>query len=802
MSYRERTGFGLLTTLVVLALGAGLAMAQTPQTIIIDGINDFLPGNLADADGLDTQYTEIDLGDIYITNDAVNLYLGFQVGPGNFGSNQLGFAIDVGTVGGGTSDPWGRAIEWSSATNKPDFMFYVNLDNNWQASYSWDGSAWVNIVQGPGALGWATGTDFREMAVMLGSLGVSPGSPVNWELWFTQDSPTKGPLDCAANDGQQMSVPGFTLWDAASPVPLFDYHAYTVQAAVDPDPPTVVQVQAASYPADSFFDVYFNEPVDQATAETVGNYALTGATISTALIDGSDPSIVHLTLNSAIGGSASLYNLTVTNVKDLAGNTIVADGVGNVACFALKDITFRGKMGFLLANTTEIPPFVFHVEGDKLPLTFGPLGDSGAMTDTGTDDIWEFSTTMLYSGDCGAGTASESFEWKFNFKESIYEPMAGNRSHTLDLANGATDIIEVWWNDEDPTQFTVHDIDVLFFVNMNNTAIAPGDTVSINGSIAPLNFNTPSDNPLVDDGSGVDAVAGDGIYSTVVTFPLGSKKSVDYKFLLNSEYECSGLGDRNVFLNDTLFDTIGGALGPLTLPTVNYDFCNAIWRAVEVVFQVDFNNTAWESIGPGDVVGVNGTPNNAEPPTFDWTIPSLNLMMDDGVAPDLVAGDKIYSVSVIFPDTSAQNIDFKYLFNDAYEGSTVGNRYFAIDPDNFDAVGNPQILPVHVFQDLGLTPVTQVRLPLMMLDQNLPNPFNPSTEIKFNISRAGTGSLRVYNVRGELVRTLQSGKFAAGPGSVVWDGRANSGKAVGSGVYFYRLEIGGEALTKRMVLLK
>jgi len=337
---------------------------------------------------------------------------------------------------------------------------------------------------------------------------------------------------------------------------------------------------------------------------------------------------------------------------------------------------------------------------------------------------------------------------------------------------------------------------------MNQTAWMPGDLVSINGSVPPLNWDIPSLTQLVDDGTGVDAVADDGIWSIVITFPAGSRKSVDYKFLLNDEHECQDLGDRNVYLNDELFDTIGGALGPLTLPVVTYDFCNAIWRAVEVIFAVDFNNTAWENIGPGDVVGVNGTPNNADPPTFDWSIPSLNVMMDDGVTPDAVAGDKIYTVSVVFPDTSAQNVEYKYLVNDVYELSTVGNRYFSIDPDNYDAVGNPQVLPVDVYQSLDLSPVLPPSLTNLVLNQNTPNPFNPSTEISFNVGAAGLGSLAVYNVRGELVRTLQSGRFAAGPGMVVWDGRADSGKAVGSGVYFYRLEVGAEILTKRMVLLK
>jgi len=439
-----------------------------------------------------------------------------------------------------------------------------------------------------------------------------------------------------------------------------------------------------------------------------------------AVRNGSDPSIVRLELDTILIESASLYQVTVSNVRDLAGNPITQNGVDNTGCVGLKKVVFRGRFGPFLANLGGTPPYEFSVEGGKAPLTFDPVYDTGIMADTGLDDIWEFTTVMSYAGDCVGGTASESFEWKFNFDRGTWEPLPSNRVHTLDLANGSIDTLEFWWNDEDPTQFIAHDIDVLFFVDMSNTAWVAEDSVSINGSVAPLTFDVPPITQLVDDGTGVDEIAGDDIWSIVITFPAGSRKDVAYKFLLNSSYECESLGDRDVFLNDELFDTIGGALGPLTLPTVNYDFCNAIWRAVKVVFSVDFNNTGWENLKPEDVVTVNGTPNNTEPPTFDWSVPSLTVMMDDGVAPDLVAGDKIYTVSVIFPDTSAQNVEYKYLFNDVYEGPSQPNRYFSIDPDNYDAVGNPQILPVDMFQNLPASPVPQLVLTTLELGQNAP----------------------------------------------------------------------------------
>ena len=797
---RGNTGL-LLPVLAALVLCAGPALAQTPQTIVLDGVNDFLPGNLVDADGGDTQFPNLDLGDFYLTNDAVNLYLGMAHDAGGWGSVQLGLAIDVNTADGGSTDPWGRQLEWSLAAFKPDFMFYVNLDNNWQASYQWNGSGWTNLNQGPGSLNWQTGTTFRELSVMLGTLGVAAGGTLHVEAWVTQDGGTKGPLDAGAGDGSQLSTPGFTLWDTSVPIPMVDMYPYTVLAAADNDAPLVSHVGATSYPVGSLFNVYFNEPVSAATAENPANYAFSGATVTGAVRDASDPSIVHLTLAAALAESASLYTLAVTGVQDLAGNTIVADGDGNAACFMLKKVVFRGLFGPYLSSLGA-GPHAFSVEGDTAPLTFGTLCDTGIMADTLVDDIWEYETIFLVQGDCALGTAVKNVEWKFVYNCSVYEPLAANRVHTLDLASGSTDIIEAYWNNMDPSAFTAHDIDVEFFVDMSASAYLPGGTVTLNGSVAPLSFDVPSLTALVDDGSGNDATAGDGVFSGLVTFPAGVVKDVNYKFLLNDEYECSTQSDRHLFLNDEMFDTVGGALGALTLPVVRYDFCNTVWRPVEVVFSVDFNGTAFADIAPTDVVSVNGTPNNADPVTFDWSVPSLNVMADDGVAPDLVAGDLIYTVAVVFPDTSAQNIEYKFLLNDEYECTDQANRTASLNPDAYDAEGNPQVLPVDRFGVCSVSGVPHHDASLLFLQQNAPNPFNPMTTIRFNVPRAGFGTLRVYNIRGELVRTLLAGQLEAGEGSAIWNGRTDGDSPAGSGVYFYRLETAGQAVSKRMVLLK
>jgi len=90
----------------------------------------------------------------------------------------------------------------------------------------------------------------------------------------------------------------------------------------------------------------------------------------------------------------------------------------------------------------------------------------------------------------------------------------------------------------------------------------------------------------------------------------------------------------------------------------------------------------------------------------------------------------------------------------------------------------------------------------LALMQNYPNPFNPVTTIRFDLPENTRVRLAIYDCAGREIVPLLDGECEAGAHEVSWDGRDARGAAVGTGIYFYRLMAGKQALTKKMVLLK
>ena len=88
------------------------------------------------------------------------------------------------------------------------------------------------------------------------------------------------------------------------------------------------------------------------------------------------------------------------------------------------------------------------------------------------------------------------------------------------------------------------------------------------------------------------------------------------------------------------------------------------------------------------------------------------------------------------------------------------------------------------------------------LSQNMPNPFNPTTTIPYAVATAGPVSLNIYNLQGQLVKTLVHETAAPGEHHATWNGRDMAGRAVASGVYVYRLSAQEGVRTKRMLLVR
>ncbi|MDP3023968.1 MAG: FlgD immunoglobulin-like domain containing protein [candidate division Zixibacteria bacterium] len=88
------------------------------------------------------------------------------------------------------------------------------------------------------------------------------------------------------------------------------------------------------------------------------------------------------------------------------------------------------------------------------------------------------------------------------------------------------------------------------------------------------------------------------------------------------------------------------------------------------------------------------------------------------------------------------------------------------------------------------------------LNANYPNPFNPTTNISFALPIDSKVSLKIYNVAGQLVRTLVNETMVAGTHTVTWDGINSNGEKVASGIYFYKLNAGDYSKTMKMVMTK
>jgi hypothetical protein len=155
-----------------------------------------------------------------------------------------------------------------------------------------------------------------------------------------------------------------------------------------------------------------------------------------------------------------------------------------------------------------------------------------------------------------------------------------------------------------------------------------------------------------------------------------------------------------------------------------------------------------------------------------------------------------------------KNDGFMNFAKDAIDASAGNRQHVAVN----DADGNslPDLFvtghfpfEVRMYSNFGTGTATgEAPPPPTSLSQNTPNPFNPTTAIRFSVASDTHVRLLVYDLAGRRVRTLVDGNKRADVYKVVWDGTNDAGQSVATGVYFYRITAGKFVQTKKMLLLK
>ena len=216
------------------------------------------------------------------------------------------------------------------------------------------------------------------------------------------------------------------------------------------------------------------------------------------------------------------------------------------------------------------------------------------------------------------------------------------------------------------------------------------------------------------------------------------------------------------------------------------------------------------------------------PEPFDWTSSALdtviiskdNLSLTydlkwsesvdvDGDTIDYIVYAKIgqYPAEEIF-DTTATSYSILYedIAEGAFEGipgnaATVRFSVWAHDGiDSVKARGEDRVLYVNRYDYLS---IESEGIPdEFALHENYPNPFNPTTQIRFDLPEISNATLTIYNRIGQKIRTFNMQSASAGYHALTWNATNDLGAPVSAGVYLYQLQTEGFIKTKKMILLK
>jgi len=482
-----------------------------------------------------------------------------------------------------------------------------------------------------------------------------------------------------------------------------------------------------------------------------------------------------------------------------------------------------------------------------------------------TNGIWgsTYNGTYFFNGviRCPQEWAGREIQYKFLIGDAWGRNEDNNRSAVLPADGSDVTVHWVWYNNVPPAGFTGQDTsDVTFSANMTkaieNNGFEIGDTLLVKYGYFGSSVEVKTDTLRRLSGS-------ENYFVTVNDIPLSFGEPLYYQYYMikntaeqrevyfNFEYTGSvaSEAERRAFTVTSVTTVIGDIqdsdVDARRMPIFrnNQLLSQAVTLTVEcdlrpAIFQVKAGSTLDDIQSSFDITPamltekpdtvftlglyMNGPlSNNAEGTWATWggtlAADTTRKMYDNGTHGDIVAGDTVYTLTYHLDPAQNHRVgqEFKYgigggdnesgyglnhieNIDDTNPTYTLYTQWGSINPNFYDAWDFDNPHPRNDIRKDNIPLVTKYAL-----DQNFPNPFNPTTQIRFAVPERSDATLTIYNALGQMVNKVVFTNLNNGVYSYFWDGKDLRGNNVASGVYLYELRAGDKFRDlKKMVLLK
>jgi photosystem II stability/assembly factor-like uncharacterized protein len=269
------------------------------------------------------------------------------------------------------------------------------------------------------------------------------------------------------------------------------------------------------------------------------------------------------------------------------------------------------------------------------------------------------------------------------------------------------------------------------------------------------------------------------------------------------------------FLNSRLGFMVGRDGNILRTEDTGQTWENIYSGVVENLWDIEFLN-----VQTGFVVGEFGRVLKSEDGGDTWRktdsgtqedIYSIAFLNEDegwigtesGMRYTIDGGETWHGVPLRYQHGAIHNIKFDH------DGNGYAYTLSADISDNFNLMkeSSGSYVLLQVMTDHG-TPIDDQENPIQSTPQqislhpNYPNPFNASTKIEYYLPQTATVSLKIFNIQGQLVRTLVNQVQSSGHHSTIWDGRSDQGNVVSSGMYICQVQSNNQLKNRKLLLLK